>query len=75
MRLEAIPVSLPIVLPRSSSVLLDMLRDDEASGIGFMTPTMTVTHIRKNVSSELDTEHWEGLKKKLNFVAKHLSDR
>ena len=38
--------SLPRVPPRSRSVSLDRLTDDEASELGFMSLTMTLTHIR-----------------------------
>ena len=40
-----------------------------------MTPTMTVIHMKKNVTFELDTNQGEGIKDKLKFVAKRLSNR
>ena len=47
LRIRAILFTPPnIVLPRSRSVLLEGLADDETSHLGFMTLTMTVTHIR-----------------------------
>ena len=57
LRTRAILVIPPIVSPRSSSFLLNKLTDDEASDLRFMALTVTVTHIRKNVSSELDTDN------------------
>ena len=39
----------PVVPPRYSSVPLDGEKDDEASDVRFMTPTMTVTHTKKMI--------------------------
>ena len=66
---RTIPVSPPIVLPRSSSVPLDKLADDELSDLGFMTPKMTVSHIREKVSLDLNTDQGDGINDKLKFSA------
>ena len=47
LRTRVIPGSPTIVPPRSSSVPLDRLTDDEASASGLMTLTMTMTGIWK----------------------------
>ena len=64
-----------MVLPRSSSVPLHRLIDDEELDLGFMSPTMTWMDIKKSGSSKLDTDEGEETKEKLKFAAKQLNNR
>ena len=65
----------PNIHPRSNSVPIDILSEDETPDLGFMIPDSAVTHVQKNVSSELDTNQREDIRDQLKFSAKQLDDR
>ena len=55
----------PIVPAMSGYVPLERLTGEETYDLGNMSPSMTVMHIRQNVSSELDTDQGEGIEDQL----------
>ena len=75
LRMRAIPLSLLIVSPRSSSVPIHKFIDEEESDLEFMAVPMTWTHAKKLASSELVTDQVEGIKDKLKFSVTWLNNR
>ena len=53
----------------------DRITGDEATDIGFVSPTRTVMLKKKNVSIKLNTDQGEGIKDKLKSAAEQLSNK